>query len=181
MSQEENRKGRVTAFVTRSRFRTIWHEAWAKFTFLIARGGIDESRARALSFLHHAYIVVLPQPGESNGWRTSSDLLFISAFAGDWEDYLAGFRLVTPRLMNLIWGQTEGWTKSPHVPNFLEHVRCRQHPVATFFNAYGNADVRDIRNALRVREAWDRIAGDLSTASDQQLQSAYAELMFETF
>ena len=180
MIQRSNAKGRATAFVTLSRFRSVWHEAWANVTFLAASAGIDESRARALSFLHHAYWVVLRPPSDgSRRRRGRGELLFISAFAGDWEDYLAGFRLINPRLMNLVWGQCENWPKSVQVPAFLDYVRDRQPEVAAFFNAYGDADVRDIRAALRTSDAWDRLTRELPALSDEQLQAAYQKFALD--
>jgi hypothetical protein len=114
-------------------------------------------------------------------------LLFISDFTGDLDEYLSAFARVLTPAMNLLWGFCEAWPGAARSSDFMRYVHTHQLVNQTYFTAYYDATVGDIRSALRVSKRIDEFvleAGDLiqckeSQDADESFQAAYHRLLMQ--
>jgi hypothetical protein len=158
----ENIKGRAYAFGVLSAIKPFQRPV-VELVLLALRAAKPDATARDLSFLHFAHWVVLPgervrETGSNRSARRRSYLLFLSAFNGDWDEYLNAFSRVLFDALNAVWNRCERWPDASRREAFLDYVDAHELFADAFWNAYGDANAEDIRAALRMSDALDRFA-----------------------
>jgi hypothetical protein len=135
-----------------------------------------------LSFIHFARWVIVkrdqwPDIGQGKQKLRNDYLLFSSNFNGTWDQYLDAFSDSNPTGVDLAWISS---TKFPHsIPStpFKDYIRVNQVDTDYYYNATPGAAQRDIKSALRVRRALQRLAGQHAVLTPVDFQKAYiAEL-----
>ena len=89
-------------------------------------------------------------------------LIFATTYDGDWDSYIDDFATQIPELMNLIFGEVDGWPgiTSPTVKDF---IAAHQVTAAAWFCAYPDRRVTDIHRDQRVSAALDALLDAAST------------------
>jgi len=182
---------RSAAFGTHTSYKTVLGPPSARLKFGILRLFKTERDARELGSLHFAHWVVLPRSRVAALTRTRlpraapavrrGQLLFLSDFSGDWEDYLAGFNVVLLAALDLVWGDATGWKRKMALGEYLAYVRRHQLQALVYYQAYGDrATVHDVRCALHVSEQLERFALATDQAHDpQRFEHAFRHLIAE--
>jgi hypothetical protein len=83
-------------------------------------------------------------------------LLFASTFDGDWDAYINDFAALIPDLIDLIFGEAEGFP-GIRSPNAKDWTAKHQVTAAYFYSAYPNASVRDVWRALKIEGGLDTL------------------------
>ena len=79
-------------------------------------------------------------------------LLFSASFDGDERSYLEGLtNLLLPHLP-AVWGRCEDFPGVQSRSGFVDWLLAHRVRTSFFFAAYGDATLRDVRNALAARE-----------------------------
>jgi hypothetical protein len=135
-----------------------------------------------LSFIHFARWVIIkrdqwPDLGQGKQTLRNDYLLFSSNFNGTWDQYLDAFSDGNPTGVDSAWITS---TKFPHsIPStpFKDYIRVNQVDTDYYYNATPGAAQRDIKSALRVRRALQRLAEQHAVLTPVDFQKAYiAEL-----
>lgn len=182
----ENIKGRAYAFGVLSAIKPFQRPI-LDLVLLALRATKPDGTARELSFLHFAHWVVVPSDrirmvGSDRRARARSYLLFLSAFNGDWDEYLSAFSRVLFSALNTVWNQCENWPNATRLQAFLDYVDQHELFADAFWNSYGHANAEDIRAALRLSDALDQFALETpqpSPADAAQFQRAYDRLLLQ--
>jgi hypothetical protein len=171
----------ATAFATLTPFVDAQRRRMESFVLSVVQFVRDpEPEMRRRSFLHYAYWVVLAPAllSKSGGpERKKGALLFMSAFTGDLEDYLMGFTDSLPSAMDRVWGQCTGWPGAADFMRALRFVERYAKQSAVFYDAYGDARIEDIRNAMRLRTELDRFATESCHMTDREFEARYREML----
>ncbi len=114
----------------------------------IAAGGptpLDE-----IGTVHFARWVVLPDDAEGG------TLLFTSNYDGSWDSYIEDFATIAAASFNAIYSNCEGWPAggATDIDSFKAYIREHQVGPDVYYRAYPNATVREIKSALRLKQAW---------------------------
>ena len=177
--------GVATPFATLSPFKSLRHFFQEAVVLAGARSSRQpEPMMRERAFLHHAsWLRLSPRSLRSKAAAAISPqgaLLFLSSFTGNEEDYLAGFTASLPKQMDLIWSCSTDW------PGAADNAKCAAfiakycQSSQSFFNAYGDATVKDIRRALLARLKLDEFASELADADDRRFEQAFGALATST-
>lgn len=181
----ENIKGRAYAFGTLSALRPLRRPLLhALLAFL--RTLKPDRIARELAFLHFAQWLVIPadrahrvssaQPGAVSKRHY---LLFLSAFNGDWDEYLHAFSRVLAPPLNAIWTHCPGWPGAQHLQAFLRYVDDHELFADAFYNAYDDANAEDIRAALRLSRALEEFALELDVGDAKRFRQRFERMLVE--
>ena len=111
-----------------------------------------------LKLIHFARWVMIrrnqwPDLGQPRPKLDNDYVLFISNFNGTWDQYIDAFADGLPGGLDLLWW---GSTKYPHsipISVFKDYITANQIDTNYYYNATPGAAQRDIKAALRVREA----------------------------
>jgi hypothetical protein len=92
-------------------------------------------------------------------------LLFATSFDGPWDAYMEDFASSGPtlQLFNLIFQHVEGFEGIPDLAAVKAFILSGQVTAAGYSRNYGNP-VKEIRKALRVNEAFQRVLDDPQAA-----------------
>src|SRR5688572_6332189 len=182
----ENIKGRAYAFGTLSAVKRLRRRP-LQVVLAFLRTAKPDGLARDLSFLHFAEWVLVPAntvqrvaSAESGSARKRQYLLFMSAFNGDWDEYLHAFSRVLAPALNSVWTHCEDFPGAQHLQAFLDYVDGHELFADASFNSYGDSNAEDIRAALRVAQALERFALELGTHGDaRRFRQRYERLLIE--
>ena len=171
----------TTPFATLSPFKSVFRRAWERL--VLAGASVSrhpEPIMRERKFLHHAYWLRL-LPDSLRASQTApvggpGALLFLSSFTGNQPDYLRGFTASLPKEMDLIWNCSTDWPGAANNSQCAQFIGKYQQSSPLYFNAYGDAGVREIRLALLARSKLDEFATEFADASDQQFELAFKRL-----
>jgi hypothetical protein len=88
-------------------------------------------------------------------------LLFCTAYDGDWDPYIDDFATKIPDILDLQFGEVEGWpgVRSPKVKDFIAK---HQIPAYFWYVASPNATVVDTRRLEKVGKAVDEFLDKVS-------------------
>lgn len=113
----------------------------------IASGG--ETPLETIKTVHFARWVVLPDD------KDGGQLLFTSNFDGPWEDYIEDFAAQAADSFDAIYSNCEGWPErgARDVDAFKAYVRQHEFPADVYYRAYPTANVKQVRAALKLKEA----------------------------
>ena len=181
----ENIKGRAYAFGTLSALAPFRRRSLQALLWFL-RTACPDRVARELSFLHFAQWVIVPRDrlqrtasATDRAAKKRAVLLFMSAFNGDWDEYLAAFSRVLALPLNAVWWHCQDWPGAQHLHAFLDYVDDHEVFADAFFNAYGDANAEDIRAALRLSERLEQFALELDGGDARRFRQGYERLLLE--
>ena len=139
---------------------------------------------RQLRFIHFARWLILPRhlwPGLAgpHQWPAHDYLLFISNFNGSWDQYIDAFSDGFPAGLDWTWYGAIGYPGSVPITPFKTYIAHNQIDCGYYYNATPGSAQRDIRSALRVWAAIDRLAlahDQLGPDEDQAFARLYARV-----
>ena len=100
--------------------------------------------------VHFARWVILPDDGDGG------TLLFTSNYDGSWDTYIEDFATTAAQSFDAIYSNCEGWPAGGATDIEAFKAYIRKHEVASdvYYRAYPTATVRDVKSALRLKQAW---------------------------
>jgi len=147
--------------VTPSHPWTTWVN---RLIFMVARGVPDVlSGLLGLSLIHFARWVIVkpdqwPDLGQGRETLRNDYMLFCSNFNGTWDQYIDAFSDGIPNGLNLFWYSATKYPQSIPVTPFKDYITHNQLFTDYYYNATPGSAQRDVKAALRVRAAIDRLA-----------------------
>ncbi|MBB4955012.1 hypothetical protein H4S14_003138 [Agrobacterium vitis] len=153
-----------------------------RFIFMIARalpatlGGL-----LGLSIIHFARWVLIkrdqwPDYGQGKQSLQNDYMLFCSNFNGTWDQYIDAFSDGIPNGLDLFWYSSTGYPHSIPITPFKNYIRANQIDTDYYYNATPGVGQRDIKAALRVRQAILSLkALDTTATSDEAFMAAYRQ------
>ena len=136
-----------------------------------------------LSLIHFARWVIIkrnqwPDRGQGKQTLKNDYMLFCSNFNGTWDQYIDAFADGIPGGLDLFWYSSTKYPNSVPITPFKNYIRANQIDTNYYYNATpGNAQ-RDIKLALRLRQAVCRLADNMPQ-DDSAFEAAYRALLFE--
>ncbi len=114
----------------------------------IAAGG--PSPLDDIGTVHFARWVVLPDDADG-GW-----LLFASNYDGSWDAYIEDFAARAAESFDALYSNCQGWPAggATDIDAFKAYIRAHELAPDVYYRAYPRATVRDVKSALRLKEAW---------------------------
>ena len=141
-----------------------WKTWINRFIFMVARtqpqqlGGL-----LGLSIIHFARWVMIrrdqwPDLGQGKPKLANDYMLFVSNFNGTWDQYIDAFSDGIPDGLDLFWYSSTQYPGSVPITAFKNYIRANQIDTDSYYNATPGSAQRDIKAALRLRRAIDRLA-----------------------
>lgn len=131
--------------------------------FMVARAMPQQlSGLLGLKLIHFARWVIIrrkqwpdPTPGAPQGMpHLNNDyMLFLSNFNGTWDQYIDAFADGIPGGLDMFWYASTKYPHSIPISSFKAYIGTNQIHTTYYYNATPGAAQRDIKAALRVREA----------------------------
>jgi hypothetical protein len=120
-------------------------------------GGAD--RLRGLFKLTKGYFGAADRVGTVHDMRFvflpgDEQMLFATAFDGDWDSYIDDFATQIPVEMDLLFSEVEGWP-GIHDPSVKDFIAQHQHTAEGWYVASPDLTVADTRRAQRKAEIVD--------------------------
>jgi hypothetical protein len=114
----------------------------------IAAGG--PTPLDVIGTVHFARWVVLTDGADGGS------LLFTSNYDGSWDTYIEQFATDAAESFDAIYSHCEGWPAggATDIEAFKTFIRTRELPSDVYYRAYPTATVRDVKSALRLKQAW---------------------------
>ena len=111
-----------------------------------------------LSLIHFARWVIIrqeqwPDFGQGKEECVNDYMLFCSNFNGTWDQYIDAFADGIPSGLDLFWYASTKYPHSIPISSFKAYIGTNQIHTTYYYNATPGAAQRDIKAALRVREA----------------------------
>jgi hypothetical protein len=95
-------------------------------------------------------------------------LLFATSFDGPWDAYMEDFASKPIELFAAIFQHCEGFTGLPSLQAVKEFILSAQKTATAYARNYGGT-VKEVRHALRVDEAFQRVLDDPAAAEALEL------------
>lgn len=139
-----------------------------------------------LSIIHFARWVVIkneqwptmggPEKGGIEKQKLVNDyMLFCSNFNGTWDQYIDAFSDGIPGGLDLLWYTSTKYPHSIPITPFKNYIVHNQLTTDYYYNATPGAAQRDIKSALRVRDALQQLnkLHEDTSVSPKDFQKAY--------
>jgi hypothetical protein len=176
----ENHKGRADAFSTFTPLKA----RFSRFLQALVYAGAPERdpQIRKEGFLHFAFWTTLRRRDLARAGVSEVDnpkhgaLLFVSAFNGDPDEYIAGFSAHLHEEMDALWNESVEWAGASDPKKLDWFIARYSRSVNLFFNAYRD-DLKGLRNAVTLRRRLDELADThLAGMPQSQLRDELATL-----
>jgi hypothetical protein len=179
---------RTKPFGTRTYFAKTVDRLVTAVRLSALRFAKPEDDARSLGTLHFAYWLLLSRKQlqrlhSHDGSRAGAsgqvrdEMLFLSDFSGDWEEYLEGFNRNLLIALDTAWGRAVDWKQKMQVHDYLDFVRGHELQPQYYVSPYMTAaSVDDVHSALYVSEELDRFAFDALGRDADSFGAMYEEL-----
>ena len=131
---------------------------------------------KGLSLIHFARWVIVRQgdwPDAAGAALENDYMIFCSNFNGTWDQYIDAFADGIPTGLDLFWYASIRFPHSIPISPFKDYIRANQIDNNYFYNATPGAAQRDIKAALRVRQAVLDLAAVAPTTSPADFAAAY--------
>ena len=160
-----------------------WKTWINRFVFMVARtqpqqlGGL-----LGLSIIHFARWVLIkrkqwPDLGQLRPELQNDYMLFVSNFNGTWDQYIDAFSDGIPNGLDLFWYSSTKYPGSIPITPFKNYIRANQIDTDYYYNATPGAAQRDIKAALRLWSALDRLAAQHAVLDAETFVVAYREAL----
>ena len=143
--------------VTPSRPMFTWLN---KLVFMAARGLPSQLEGLlGLSLIHFARWVIVkpdewPDLGQGKQENLQNDyMIFCSNFNGTWDQYIDAFSDGIPAGLNLFWLTATKYPQSIPITSFKNYITFNQVHTAYYYNATPGSAQRDVKCAMRVKQA----------------------------
>lgn len=129
------------------------------FIFMAARAlPATLSGLLGLKLIHFARWVIIrrkqwPDLGQGRPTLRHDYMLFLSNFNGTWDQYIDAFADGIPAGLDLFWYTSIKYPHSIPIASFKDYITANQISTNYYYNATPGTAQRDIKAALRVREA----------------------------
>ena len=136
-----------------------------------------------LSLIHFARWVIIkrdqwPDRGQGKQTLKNDYMLFCSNFNGTWDQYIDAFADGIPGGLDLFWYSSTKYPNSVPITPFKNYIRANQIDTNYYYNATpGNAQ-RDIKLALKLRQAVCELADNMPQ-DEAAFEAAYRALLFK--
>ena len=116
-----------------------------------------------LKLIHFARWVIIrrgqwPDLGQGPQTLRNDTMLFLSNFNGTWDQYIDAFADGIPDGLDLFWYASTKYPRSIPIAGFKDYITHNQIDTNYYYNATPGVAQRDIKRALRVREALQALA-----------------------
>jgi len=153
-----NIAGKAYAMNVLTPMRPRW--TWIQhLIFMVARAGPAQlSGLLGLKLIHFARWVIIrrdqwPDLGQGKQAIQNDYMLFLSNFNGTWDQYIDAFADGIPSGLDMFWYASTKYPHSIPISSFKAYIGTNQIHTTYYYNATPGAAQRDIKAALRVREA----------------------------
>lgn len=148
--------------------------------FMITRSMPEQlSGLLGLKLIHFARWVIIRRdqwPDLGNGKQVIANdyMLFLSNFNGTWDQYIDAFADGIPAGLDLMWYASTKYPHSIPISTFKDYIQANQISTNYYYNATPGSAQRDIKAALRVREAVLSLAEVHASGDVEAFAAAYA-------
>lgn len=156
-----------------------WKTPILKAAFKLFTIKATQWELRALSFIHFArWTSIRPSdwprfPEMTRPQDLRRDyLLFESNFNGSWNEYVDAFHSVLAFKLNLVWMWSDNYPGSIPLVPFKSYIEHNQLHNDWYYMAYPGAAISDVKNALAVMDATERLLKTENT-SDKAFDTAW--------
>jgi hypothetical protein len=153
------------------------------FIFAAARALPDTlAGLLGLSIIHFARWVMIrrdqwPDLGQGPERLNNDYMLFCSNFNGTWDQYIDAFSDGLPNGLDMFWYSSTKYPKSIPISPFKDYIRANQIDTDYYYNATPGSSQRDIKCALRVRNAVLDLARLHATSTPEAFARSWRETM----
>lgn len=156
-----------------------------RLIFMAARGipGVL-SGLLGLSLIHFARWVIIerdqwPDLGQGPQTLDNDYMLFCSNFNGTWDQYIDAFSDGIPSGLNLFWYTATKYPQSIPVTTFKNYITYNQIYTDYYYNATPGSAQRDIKSAMRVNAALQKLAQAHKTQSPEAFAETYRKHLLD--
>ena len=153
------------------------------FIFIAARALPDKlAGLLGLSIIHFARWVMVrrdqwPDLGQGKEQLVNDYMIFCSNFNGTWDQYIDAFSDGLPNGLDMFWYSSTKYPKSVPVTPFKDYIRANQMYTDYYYNATPGSAQRDIKCALRVRNAVLQLERAHATTPPEQFAALWREAL----
>jgi hypothetical protein len=133
---------------------------WINQAIFAAARAMPETMAGllGLSIIHFARWFIIrrhqwPDLGQGPEVLVNDYMMFCSNFNGTWDQYIDAFSDGLPNGLDMFWYSSTRYPKSIPITPFKDYIRANQIDTGYYYNATPGSTQRDIKSALRVRDA----------------------------
>ena len=131
-----------------------------------------------LSFIHFARWVLIrrdqwPDFGQPRERLQHDYMLFCSNFNGTWDQYIDAFSDALPSGLDLLWYTSVKYPHSIPISPFKNYIRANQIDTDYYYNATPGAAQKDIKAALKLRNAVAALAEQHKAMEPEAFARAY--------
>jgi hypothetical protein len=135
---------------------------------------------KGLSLIHFARWAVIKRtawPAWDGPPPANDYMLFCSNFNGTWDQYIDAFADGIPGGLDLFWYASKKYPHSIPISPFKAYIRANQIDNDYYYNATPGAAQRDVKAALRVRNAVLALAAKARDLAPEAFAQAYREAL----
>ena len=153
------------------------------FIFIAARALPDKlAGLLGLSIIHFARWIMVrrdqwPDLGQGREQLVNDYMIFCSNFNGTWDQYIDAFSDGLPNGLDMFWYSSTKYPKSVPITPFKDYIRANQIYTDYYYNATPGSAQRDIKCALRVRDAVRQLARAHAAAPPEQFAGLWREAL----
>jgi hypothetical protein len=135
-----------------------------------------------LSFIHFARWVLIrrdqwPDFGQPRERLNHDYMLFCSNFNGTWDQYIDAFSDALPSGLDLLWYTSVKYPHSIPITPFKNYIRANQIDTDYYYNATPGAAQKDIKAALKLRNALAALAEQHKAMAPEEFARAYRTML----
>jgi hypothetical protein len=160
-----------------------WKTFINTFIFIAARA-LPEKLAglMGLSIIHFARWVMIrrdqwPDLGQGKEHLTNDYMMFCSNFNGTWDQYIDAFSDGLPNGLDMFWYSSTKYPHSIPISPFKDYIRANQIDTDYYYNATPGSGQRDIKCAIRVRQALLSLAAAHTGASPKDFAALWRQTL----
>jgi hypothetical protein len=153
------------------------------FIFAAARAMPDKlAGLLGLSIIHFARWFVIrrhqwPDLGQGPETLANDYMMFCSNFNGTWDQYIDAFSDGLPNGLDMFWYSSTRYPRSIPITPFKDYIRANQIDTDYYYNATPGSAQRDIKSALRVRDAVAALQAVHATAPADAFAAAWRQAL----
>jgi len=153
------------------------------FIFIAARALPDKlAGLLGLSIIHFARWIMVrrdqwPDLGQGREQLVNDYMIFCSNFNGTWDQYIDAFSDGLPNGLDMFWYSSTKYPKSVPITPFKDYIRANQIYTDYYYNATPGSAQRDIKCALRVRNAVRQLARVHATMPPEKFAVLWREAL----
>jgi hypothetical protein len=159
-------------------------KTWINTLIFIAARALPDKLAGllGLSIIHFARWIMVrrdqwPDLGQGKEHLVNDYMIFCSNFNGTWDQYIDAFSDGLPNGLDMFWYSSTKYPKSVPITPFKDYIRANQIYTDYYYNATPGSAQRDIKSALRVRNAVLQLASVHATTPAETFAVLWREAL----